>query len=91
MHRLYCVLPSLLLETSGCFFLFKSCKAFSVSSDLQIQHHCSNGLIKGLGPIVFDAILTSGQTSVKLQCLNENLMLNNFRRTAFLKKISIVN
>ena len=57
-----------------------------MSSDLQIQHHCSNGLIKGLGPIVFDAILTSGQTSVKLQCLNENLMLNNFRRTAVLKK-----
>ena len=40
---------------------------------------------------VFDAILTRGQTSEKLQCLYENLMLNNFRRTAVLKKISIVN
>ena len=36
---------------------------------------------------VFDAILTRGQTSEKLQCLYENLMLNNFRRTAVLKKI----
>ena len=51
----------------------------------------SNGLMKGLGPIVFDAILTSGQTRDKLQCLYESLMSNNFRRTAVLKKISIVN
>ena len=35
---------------------------------------------------VFDAILTSRQTSEKLQCLYENLMSNNFRRTAVLKK-----
>ena len=40
---------------------------------------------------VFDAILTSRQTREKLQCLYENLMLNNFRKTAVLKKISIVN
>ena len=40
---------------------------------------------------VFDAILTSRQTSEKLQCLYENQMSNNFRKTAFLKKISIVN
>ena len=40
---------------------------------------------------VFDAILTSGQTCEKLQCLYENLMSNNFRKTAGLKKISIVN
>ena len=40
---------------------------------------------------VFDAILTSRQTREKLQCLYENLMSNNFRRTAVLKKISIVN
>ena len=40
---------------------------------------------------VFDAILTSGQTWEKLQCLYENLMSNNFHKTAFLKKISIVN
>ena len=36
---------------------------------------------------VFDAILTSRQMREKLQCLYENLMSNNFRRTAVLKKI----
>ena len=36
---------------------------------------------------VFDAILTSRQPREKLQCLNENLMSNNFRKTAVLKKI----
>ena len=40
---------------------------------------------------VFDAILTSRQMCEKLQCLYENLMSNNFRKTAVLKKISIVN
>ena len=40
---------------------------------------------------VFDAILTSRQTCEKLQCLYENLMSNNFRKTAVRKKISIVN
>ena len=40
---------------------------------------------------VFDANLTSRQTREKLQCLYENLMLNNFRKTTVLKKISIVN
>ena len=40
---------------------------------------------------VFDAILTSGQTCEKLQCLHENLMSNIFRKTAVLNKISIVN
>ena len=40
---------------------------------------------------VFDAILTSRQTREKLQCLYENLMSNNFRKTAVLKKISIAN
>ena len=40
---------------------------------------------------VFDAILTSRQTREKLQCLYENLMMNNFRKTAVVKKISIVN
>ena len=33
----------------------------------------------------------SRQTCDKLQCLYENLMSNNFRKTAFLKKRSIVN
>ena len=37
---------------------------------------------------VFDAILTSRQTCEKLQCLYiENLISNNLRRTAVLKKI----
>ena len=36
---------------------------------------------------VFDAILTSRQAREKLQCLYENLMSNNFRRMAVLKKI----
>ena len=40
---------------------------------------------------VFDAILTSRQTREKLQCLYENLMSDNFRKTAFLKKISVVD
>ena len=40
---------------------------------------------------VFDAILTSRQTREKLQCLYENLMSNNFHKTAFLNKISFVN
>ena len=40
---------------------------------------------------VFDAILTSRQMHEKLQSLYENLMSNNLRRTAVLKKISIVN
>ena len=36
---------------------------------------------------VFDAILTSRQTREKLQCLYENPMSNNFRKTAVLEKI----
>ena len=35
---------------------------------------------------VFYAILTSKQTREKLQCLYENLMSKNFRRTAVQKK-----
>ena len=35
---------------------------------------------------VFDAVLTSRQTREKLQCLYENLMSNNFRKTAVLSK-----
>ena len=37
---------------------------------------------------VFDAILTSGQTREKLQCLSENLMSNNFHKTAVLKNMN---
>ena len=40
---------------------------------------------------VFDAIMTSRQTREKLQCLYENLKSNNFRKTAVLNKISVVN
>ena len=36
---------------------------------------------------VFDAILTSRQTCEKLQCLYENPVSNNFRKTAVLEKI----
>ena len=36
---------------------------------------------------VFDAILTSRQMCEKLQCLYENLMWNNFLKTALLKQI----
>ena len=37
----------------------------------------------------FDAILTGRQTREKLQCLYENLMLNNFRKKALLKKYDL--
>ena len=37
----------------------------------------------------FDAILTSRQTREKLQCLYENLMSKNFRKTAVLKKYEL--
>ena len=36
--------------------------------------------------MVFNAILMSRQTREKLQCLYKNPMLNNFRKTAVLKK-----
>ena len=48
--------------------------------------NCSIDLV-----MVYDTILTNRQTREKLQCLYENLMSNNFRKTAVLKKISIVN
>ena len=38
---------------------------------------------------VFDAMLTSRQMCEKLQCLYENLMSNNFRKTAVLKKYQL--
>ena len=38
---------------------------------------------------VFDAILTSSKACEKLQCLYTNLMSNNFRKTAAVKKISM--
>ena len=38
---------------------------------------------------VFDAMLTSRQMCEKLQCLYENLMSNNFHKTAVLKKYQL--
>ena len=38
---------------------------------------------------VFDAILTSRQTRAKLQCLYENLISHNFRKTAVMKKYEL--
>ena len=46
---------------------------------------CSSSIIDLV--TVFDAISTSRQTREKLQCLYENLMPNNFRRTAALKNM----
>ena len=43
-------------------------------------------IVKLILVTVFDAILTSRQTCEKLKCLYENLMSNNFRKTAVLKK-----
>ena len=37
----------------------------------------------------FDATLTSRQMREKLQCLYENLMSNNFHKTALLKKYDL--
>ena len=39
--------------------------------------------------MVLEAILTSRQQRDKLQCLNENLMSNNFRKTPVLKKYEL--
>ena len=38
---------------------------------------------------VFDTILTSRQTLEKLECLYEDPMSNNFRKTAVLKKYEL--
>ena len=38
---------------------------------------------------VLEAILTSKQPREKLQCLYENLISNNFRKTAVLKKMDV--
>ena len=46
------------------------------------------GVVTKIG---FITVLTSRQPREKLQCLYENLMSKNFRKTAVLKKIWIVN
>ena len=59
---------------------------FSVSASYQSTRPFSSPLSTDL-VTVFDDILTSRQTREKLQCLFENVMSNNVRRTAVLKKI----
>ena len=54
--------------------------------NLESQNHSNNTPCHG-----FRRQVTRRQTCEKLQCLYENLMSNNFRKTAVLKKISIVN
>ena len=39
--------------------------------------------------MVFDAILMSRQTREKLECLYENPMSNDFRKTAILEKYKL--
>ena len=50
---------------------------------------CCNCVVRIDLVTVFDAILTSRQKREKLQCLYENLMSNNFRRMAVLKKYEL--
>ena len=60
----------------------------SQNDGYQLLSEESGGVFFGIDPVtVFDAILTSRQTREKWQCLYENLMSNNFRKTAVLKKI----
>ena len=59
-----------------------------VDSRLACTCNCKIGYWSRIDLVtVFDAILTSRQTREKLQCLYENLMSNNFRRMAVLKKL----
>ena len=53
--------------------------------ELQLKH--SRRVIDHV--TVVDAILTSRPTREKLECLHENQILNNFRRTAVLKKYDL--
>ena len=64
------------------------------SEKLQIKYVCLSicFVLKQIDLVtVFHATLTSRQTCEKLLCLNENLMSNNFRKTAVLKKIGLAN
>ena len=64
----------------------------SQNDGYQLLTEESGGVFFGIDLVtVFDAILTSRQTREKLQCLFENLMSNNFRKTTVLIKICIVN
>ena len=60
----------------------------SQNDGYQLLTEESGGVLFGIDLVtVFDAILTSRQTREKLQCLFENLMSNDFRKTTVLKKI----
>ena len=65
------------------FFSIRGGRSFFVptKTDLLIQGGVQIDLVT-----VFDAILTNRQTCEKLQCVYENLMSNNFPKTAVLKK-----
>ena len=67
-------------------------KCWDCRVDRQISGMCGRTRVTRIDPVtVFDAILTSRQTREKLQCLYENLMSNNLRKTAVLKNIRTVN
>ena len=62
----------------------RTCQA-NAEWDFKAIPKCDKGKIDLV--TVFEATLTSRQTCEKLQCLYENLMSNNFRKTAALNKI----
>ena len=65
--------------------------SFNIQDDWS-THGLLGKLLKKIDLVtVFDAILTSKQAREKLQWLYENIMSNNFLRTAVLKKIWLVN
>ena len=87
-NKTYCFFFTFLLPSASLDLKVpnKSEAAATIFSKFSRQVHCNIDLVT-----VFDAILTSRQTREKLQCLYENLMSNSFRKTAVMKKISIVN
>ena len=64
---------------------FHACSLFAHSTIPEEKWGTTRSLIDLV--TVFDAILTSRQMREKLYVLYENLMSNNFRGTAVLKKI----
>ena len=65
------------------FFSIRGGRSFVVATKTHLL--IQGGVQIDLGT-VFDAILTNRQTCEKLQCVYENLMSNNFRKTAVPKK-----
>ena len=78
-----------MLPICNIFWFYYICIVFDLSFTEIIRIKIGQVIIDLV--TVFDPILASRQTREKLQCLYENLMSNNFRKTAVLKKISIVN